>query len=265
MDRKIGLIGFGNMARALADGMLLTGAADPNQLYVCAKHEDKLRLNAAKRGITHVCATARQTAEQSDFVIVAVKPYLVEEVLTPIREVLRDRVVISVAAGVSFDRYEQILLPGTHHLTMMPNTPVAVGAGIILCEEKHSLTDQEFHEFRQLFSKLGMIESLPPSQFAVAGDLAGCGPAFTAMYLEALADGAVLYGLSREAAYRLASQMVLGTASLQLATGDHPGAMKDAVCSPGGLTIAGVAALENGGFRASVIDALSAIQKKKNE
>ncbi len=262
-DRKIGFIGFGNMAQAMTDGLLRSHAVAPEQICVCAKDSGRLRRRALERGIEHAYDTAREVAEDADLVIVAVKPYLVEEVVAPIREILSGKVVVSVAAGISFDRYEEILLPGTHHLTIMPNTPVAVGEGIILCEEKHSLTDEEFGEFCRLFSGLGMIQVLPASQFGIAGDLSGCGPAFAAMFIEALADGAVLYGLARPAAYRLASQMVLGTAKLQLETGSHPGAMKDAVCSPGGLTIAGVAELERNGFRGAVIDALGAVQKRK--
>ncbi len=259
---NIGFIGFGNMAQAMTDGLLLTGAAKPQQIFVCAKHWDKLAANAKKRGVVP-CRTAAETAEHAGLVVVAVKPYLVEEVLAPIGEALRGRIVICVAAGIGCSRLEELLPEGIHHLTVMPNTPVSVGEGVILCERQHTLTEEEFAVFRELFSKLGLVETLDASQFGIAGDLTGCGPAFTAMYLEALADGAVLYGLPRETAYRLAGQMIVGTGRLKLASGDHPGAMKDAVCSPGGLTIAGVASLERDGFRAAVIDALAAIQERK--
>ncbi len=259
---NIGFIGFGNMAQALADGLILTKAAEPLQLYACAATWDKLAANAASRGAT-ACRTAAEVVERSELVIVAVKPYLVEEVLAPVGELLRGKMLVSVAAGIGCDRLEEILPEGIHHLTIMPNTPVSVGEGVILCEQKHTFTEAEFARFKEIFSKLGLVETLGASQFGIAGDLAGCGPAFTAMYLEALADGAVLHGLPRQTAYRLASQMVVGTGKLWQAAGIHPGAMKDAVCSPGGLTIAGVASLERCGFRSAVIEALTAIQKKR--
>ena len=230
-------------------------------MYACAKNWDKLCANTEKRGMTP-CKDPKETAEQSDMVIVAVKPYMVEAVLTPIREILKDKIVISVAAGWPFEKYEKVLLPGTHHLSTMPNTPISVGEGILICENAHSLSDAEMDTFREIFSSIALVQMVDTSQLSVAGTLAGCGPAFTSMFLEALADGAVKQGLARDVSYRLASQMVAGTAKLQLESGAHPGAMKDAVCSPGGTTIVGVAALERRGFRSAVIDAIDAIESR---
>ena len=230
-------------------------------MYACAKNWDKLCANTEKRGMTP-CKDPKETVEQSDMVIVAVKPYMVEAVLAPIREILKDKIVISVAAGWPFEKYEKVLLPGTHHLSTMPNTPISVGEGILICENAHSLSDAEMDTFRQIFSSIALVQMVDTSQLSVAGTLAGCGPAFTSMFLEALADGAVKQGLARDVSYRLASQMVAGTAKLQLESGAHPGAMKDAVCSPGGTTIVGVAALERRGFRSSVIDAIDAIESR---
>lgn len=113
-----------------------------------------------------------------------------------------------------------------------------------------------------IFGKAALIVPVDTAQLSIAGTLAGCGPAFAAMFIEALADGAVKQGLPRALAYQLASQMVVGTGKLQLATGAHPGAMKDAVCSPGGTTIVGVAALERRGFRGAVIDAIDEIERR---
>lgn len=256
---KIGFIGFGNMARALVDGLLLKEAIRPEEIFVCAKNWEKLKKNAGERGV-NPCRTAEETAERSDMVIVAVKPYLVAEVLEPVRGLLRGKTVVSVAAGFPYDRYEEILLPGTHHLSTIPNTPVAVGEGIIVCEQRHSLTEEEYGQFEAIFSRIAVIQQVQTAQLSVAGNLSGCGPAFAAMFIEALADGAVKHGLPRELSYRLASQMVAGTGKMQQLLGTHPGAMKDAVCSPGGLTIKGVAALERWGFRGAVIDAMDAVE-----
>ncbi len=257
----IGFIGFGNMAQAIVEGLLLKNVLKPEQIYICAKNWDKLCKNADKHGVC-ACKTSREVAEHAEIVVVAVKPYLVEEVLSPILEILKEKIVVSVAVNILFEKLESFLLPGTHHISTLPNTPVAVGEGIILCEERHSLTEKEFEKIKELFSEISMVEVVDARHLGIAGTLSGCGPAFTAMFIEALSDGAVLHGLPRELSYQLASQMVVGTGKLQISTKRHPGAMKDAVCSPGGTTIKGVTALEQKGFRSAVIGAIDAIEQK---
>ena len=258
---KIGFIGFGNMAQAMAQGLLLKEAVKPDQLYACAKNWEKLCANTQPQGM-HPCRDAGELVAACDLVVVAVKPYLVAEVLALVKEQLAGKIVVSVAAGKPFAAYEEILAPGTHHLSTVPNTPISVGEGVIACESHHSLTEEEWALFCEVFGKAALIVPVDTAQLSVAGTLAGCGPAFAAMFIEALADGAVKQGLPRVLAYQLASQMVVGTGKLQLATGTHPGAMKDAVCSPGGTTIVGVAALERRGFRGAVIDAIDEIENR---
>lgn len=258
---KIGFIGFGNMAQAMAAGLLLRQAVQPGQLYACAKNWEKLRGNTEPRGM-HPCRDAAELVNSCDLVVVAVKPYLVADVLAPVKEQLAGKIVVSVAAGKPFAAYEEILAPGTHHLSTVPNTPISVGEGVIACESRHSLSEEEWALFCDIFGKAALIVPVDTAQLSIAGTLAGCGPAFAAMFIEALADGAVKQGLPRALAYQLASQMVVGTGKLQLATGAHPGAMKDAVCSPGGTTIVGVAALERRGFRGAVIDAIDEIERR---
>lgn len=258
---KVGFIGFGNMAQAIADGLLAQSAVKPEQIYACAKDWEKLCRNAGARGI-NACKDAGETARSSGIVIIAVKPYLVEEVVAPILDVLQSKIVVSVAAGMPFEKYESILLPGTHHLSTIPNTPVRVGEGIFICEKKHSLTGEEYKLVETLFSTIALVQPVETKQLSIAGTLSGCGPAFASMFVEALGDAAVKHGLPRDLSYRLASQMIAGTGKLQLESGAHPGAMKDAVCSPGGTTIVGVAALERKGLRSAVIDAIDAIETK---
>lgn len=260
-DVRVGFIGFGNMAQAMARGFLRRQALSPAQMYACAKDWEKLCRNAQGLGL-HPCRDAREVAKQADIVVVAVKPYLVREVLEPIKEELREKIVVSVAAGCLFEQYEDFLAPGTSHISTLPNTPVSVGEGVIVCERKHSLTEQEYERFKHIFGALGPVETVDTKQMGAAGVISGCGPAFAAMFIEALADGAVLHGLPRELAYKLASQMTAGTGAMQRATGEHPGAMKDAVCSPGGTTIVGVAALEKEGFRSAVIQAVDRIMNR---
>ena len=259
---KIGFIGFGNMAKAIADGLLATGTITPDQLAACANSWEKLCANTQPKGIRPF-KTAAETAEWADLVILAVKPHQIKEVTTPILDILRSRTVVSIAVEWIFEEYEKILLPGTHHLSTMPNTPVSICEGITLFEEKHSLDEEEYNLVTELFSKLGLVESVQTKKLSIAGTITACGPAFASMFIEALADAAVLHGLPRAASYRLVSQMLSGTGKLQLSTGDHPGQMKDAVCSPGGTAIVGVSTLENRGFRSAVIDAVDMIHKRR--
>ena len=259
---KIGFIGMGNMAGAMAQGLIASGAMDASHLYACARDWDKLCRNAQIIGFTPV-RDAATLVEAVDTVIVAIKPYQIQAVLPPLAAALRSRVVLSVAADWDFARMETVLAPGTHHLYVMPNTPVSVNEGVI-AEERHSLTEVEFAAVRTLLGNLGTVEILPTHLMGAGMTIAGCGPAFVAMMIEALGDAGVKYGLPRQTAYRLASQTLAGTGRLQLATGAHPGAMKDAVCSPAGSTIRGVAQLEKSGFRAAVLNAVDAILDKDN-
>ena len=211
----------------------------PGDIGACARDRAKLRRNTEPQGF-RAFDDAAAVAEFADLVVVAVKPYQVEAVLAPVREQLADKIVVSVAAGVTFDDCERMLAPGTHHLSIVPNTPVSVCEGFIVCERRHSLSDGEWRQVEALFSKIGLVLPMDTALLGISSAVCGCGPAFVAMFIEAL-----------------------GTGKLQLASGQHPGAMKDAVCSPGGTTIAGVAELERKGFRGAVIDAIDAIQNKK--
>ena len=258
---KLGFIGFGNMAQAMVKGLLLKEVLPADQIYACAKNWEKLERTTGSFGI-HPCHDAREVAEQADLVIVAVKPYLVKEVLEPVRDVLKEKAIVSVAAGLLFEQYEEILGTGYHHLSTQPNTPVSVGEGVFVCENRHSLTAEQFETFQNVFSNISLVQLVDTRQFGIAGVIGGCGPAYGAMFIEALADAAVLYGLPRELSYALASQMLAGTGKMQVEAKTHPGAMKDAVCSPGGITIKGVAELERKGFRGAVIDAIDAVMRK---
>lgn len=260
-DLKLGIIGFGNMGSSIATGLIRQGALSGNQIYACAKNWDKLCKNTQSKGI-NPCKTAKEVVDNVDMVIIAVKPYMIEEVITPIKQELQQKTVISIAANFPFAKYEEILLPGTHHLSTIPNTPVSIGEGIFICENTNSLSEAELKLFTELFSTISVVQFVDTKQLSIGGTVAGCGPAFASMFIEALADAGVMHGLSRQIAYRLASQMVVGTGKLQLETGTHPGAMKDAVCSPAGTTIVGVATLERKGFRSAVIDAIDAIESK---
>lgn len=134
------------------------------------------------------------------------------------------------------------------------------GEGIFITEDTHTLTDEEFTFAKELLETISLVKPVTPSQFSIAGTIAGCGPALTALFVEALGDAGVLHGLSRDLAYQLASQMIVGTGKMLVSSGMHPGVLKDGVCSPGGTTIVGVTTLERKGLRSAVIDAVDAIE-----
>ena len=167
--------------------------------------------------------------------------------------------VISIMWGWDYESYEKVLAPGTNHLSMVPNTPIAAGKGVVVAENTHSLTDEEIVNFHSLFDPIALVEFLDTSMLYQAGTVTSCAPAYAAMFIEALSDAAVKHGIPRAAAYRLVSAMVEGTGALQVETGKIPAAMKDAVCSPGGATIRGVEALELRGFRGDVMSAVDAV------
>ncbi|MCU9813281.1 MULTISPECIES: pyrroline-5-carboxylate reductase [Paraclostridium] len=260
-NTKIGFIGFGNMAKALAEGLIIKNVVKPNQIYACARNWDNLCKSTQANGI-NACKTSQELVNESDIVIIAVKPNVIPSIIEPIKENLKNKIVVSVAAGYTFEKYEELLLPETSHLSTIPNTPVSIGEGIIVAENRHSLSESECELVEELFSKIALLEFVDTHQLSIAGTISGCGPAFASMFIEALSDAAVKHGLTREASYKLASQMVLGTGKLQIETGKHPGAMKDAVCSPGGTTILGVTTLEKKGFRGAIVDAIDAIEEK---
>lgn len=253
--RKIGFIGMGNMASAMAKGFIASGAVQRGQLYACARDWDKLCRNADAIGFMPM-RTIDELIDAADIVIVAIKPYQIKDVLSPLAEKLCDKIVLSVAAGWDFECYEQILLPGTQHLYIMPNTPVEVCEGVLMLEEAHSLTPENHAEVCALLRHIGTVQILPAHLMNAGMAIAGCGPAFVAMMIEALGDAGVKYGLQRKTAYALAAQTLAGTGKLHLATGEHPAAMKDSVCSPGGTTIKGVTQLEKSGFRNAIISAI---------
>ncbi|MDD2217010.1 MAG: pyrroline-5-carboxylate reductase [Eubacteriales bacterium] len=258
---NIGFIGYGNIAQAIAKGLIDVGGYDNNKIFASAGNFDKLCKNAEKLGIKAL-KSVEQVARQSDLVIIAVKPYQIESVVAPVVDLLESKIIISVAATYTFEKYEKILNAGTSHISTIPNTPISVGEGVIICEKKHSLRPEELVIFSDIFEKIAILEFIDSDYLSVAGTLSGCTPAYTAMYLEALADAGVKHGLTRDAAYRLVAKMLCGTGRLYLENEVHPGIMKDNVCSPGGDTIKGVASLEKSGFRGAIIEAIDAVESR---
>ena len=257
---KIGFIGYGNMAGAAGKGLMLSGAVRPDQIYATAKNYEKLRAKAESQGI-HACETALEVCETCDVIFVGVKPYMVKDVMSPVRDALKNKVVISLAANTYCDTLMDVM-PDAHCVATAPNTPVSVCEGIFICEDDNTLTDDEKTFVQSLLENLGTFMWLDKDHMGIAGVIAGCSPAFVSMFMEALGDAGCKHGLTRPVVYKLIAQMLAGTGKMALASGDHPGQMKDAVCSPAGTTIVGVAALEKNGFRYAVIDAVDQIENK---
>ena len=254
--KKVGFIGYGNMASAMAKGF--KNKLYDLEIFGCAKNFESLKTRA--NGVITPFEDAYDVIKNSDIVVISVKPYMVYEICEKYKDILKDKIVVSVAVGVKFSDYEKMLLKGTSHISILPNVPVEVNEGIMICEKTHSLKEGELKEFVEIFSSLGIVEFVEDREFSVAGTIAGCGPAFCAMFIEALSDAGVKYGLRRELSYRLASQMILGTGKLQIEKDILPSKIKDSVTSPGGTTIKGVCGLEESGFRNAVIKAINKIE-----
>ena len=259
---KLAFIGLGNMGRAIASGLAKSGAVAAENIYGYAPSQDKLRAYCSETGI-HACASALEAVQQADTVLIAVKPYVIEGVLAQLKDALKGKALISVALGYDYARLSSLLDESTRVQFVMPNTPAMVGAGVMLFEQASSLNADERADIMQKFTALGVVEELPSHLMGIGGAVSGCGPAFCALVIEALADAGVKYGLPRPTAYRLASKTLSGTGEMQLQTGMHPGVIKDGVCSPAGTTIRGVEALERAGLRAAMLDAVQAVMEKK--
>lgn len=259
--KKFGFIGMGNMAGAILQGIVEKGGLSADDVYAFDPATEHLQEMARKLGF-HPCASNEEMLGKVDTVLVAVKPFLVEQTVAPLRDALKDKVLLSVAAGWDYDRYAEILDESTRHLFIMPNTPALVGEGMMLLEERNSLTETEVEQVVGLMSLVGEVQILPSALMDIGGTVSSCAPAFISLVIEAMADGGVMYGLPRPLAYKLASQAVSGTGKMVLKTGLHPGQLKDMVCSPKGSTILGVASLEKSGLRDAMITAIDTVMKR---
>lgn len=265
IDKKIGFIGNGNMASAIYKGMLLSGLAKPENIIVSALDPNKLAKKAEEIGFT-AAKSNREVVEKSDIIFLAVKPQYLGDVMVDIRPAVNaSKAFVSIVAGWTNVKLKASLGNEGRVLRVMPNTPLLVGEGMsCLCSE-NDLTEEEFIYIQSVFAQMGQVEVLDEKQIAIFSGIAGSSPAYTYMYIEALGDAACKWGLPRHVAYRVAAQAVLGAGKMVRDTGEHPGALKDAVCSPAGTTIVAVQALEDRGFRAAVMDCVDRCTEKFNQ
>ncbi len=263
--KKIGFIGMGNMAQAIVKGIIKSEKVMKENLLAYAPNQDKLKKNSEIYGFVPYSDIGKLISD-SDVIIIACKPYQIEGVISENKGKFMGKALISVAAGWTHESFRKLLGNDTRIQCVMPNTPAMVSEGVMLFEKENSLEKAELSQIKELFSTLGIVEELPTELMGIGGAISGCGPAFMNLMMEAYADAAVKYGISRDMAYRLVSQTMLGSAKLQLETGLHPGVLKDAVCSPNGTTIRGVSTLEEKGFRTACISSIDTIMSfKKNK
>ena len=264
--KQIGIIGIGNMGGAIARGLLESGYIRPSELAVC-DHDPAAaaRLLQAWPAVTAFDLPA-DLCEECAFVVFAVKPHMLADLLRECGDALLDRAVISIAAGWTVDMLREALAPlGARWLRVMPNTPALVGEGMTALCEDTTLTEDELAFAKGIFDSVGKTELLPERMFDGVTAVSGSSPAYVFMMIEAMADAAVMEGIPRKKAIAMAAQSVLGSALMVLNTGEHPAVLKDNVCSPGGTTIDAVAELEAKGFRSAVISAMSVCAEKSRK
>lgn len=258
---KIGFIGMGNMAIAIAGGLIGKNVYAKENIYAFAPNQDKLKKNSEVIGFTPL-ASVEELADICDTVIIACKPYQIADVLAVVGSKMTGKNLISIAAGWTYESFASIL-SDVKIQCIMPNTPAMVGEGVFLFEETNSLDKEDKALLTTMFEALGVVVDMPTRLMGIGGAVSGCGPAFMDLVMEAYADAAVKYGIARPTAYKLIAQTMLGSAKLQMETGKHPGVLKDEVCSPNGTTIRGVASLEENGLRSACIKSIDAIMDSK--
>lgn len=259
-----GFIGIGNMGGAIAAAA--AKAHDPGDMLVSAGHPEKAAEFAARYGMT--AATNEEIAKNCKFVVLGVKPQFMAGVLgtlRPILEVRTDCVLVTMAAGMTMQQIASFVGGGYPVIRIMPNTPARIGQGVIQYDWNDRCCREDVDAFLSVLGSAGHVSHLPERLIDAGSAVSGSGPAFAAMFIEAMADGGVICGLPRQTAMEFAARTLIGTAELMLASGDHPGKLKDAVCSPGGSTIQGVRALEKGGFRSAVTEAIVSTWEKNKE
>lgn len=251
---KIGFIGMGNMGYSMLKGVL--NYLNPQDIiFTCLSSEKKEKISN-ETGVRYVESNA-ECANSAKYIILAVKPQVYNTVLKNIQNVITEEsVIISLAPGITIAAIKEELGADIKVVRAMPNTPALVGEGMTgICYENGELDFAEKEFVEQFFNSFGKVVTVPEKLMSGVVCASGSSPAYVYMFIEALADSVVKYGIPRQEAYKLVAQTVLGSAKMVLETGEHPGKLKDNVCSPAGTTIQGVAALEEFGFRNAIIKA----------
>ena len=257
---KYGFIGCGNMGGAIAKAL-----AKKTTDFAITDRSGKARTLAAELGCAY--ADSANIAMNAERIFLAVKPQMMAGVLANLRPILREKkpLLITMAAGLTMQQIQEMAGATLPVIRIMPNTPVAVGKGLTLYCANNMVPAPLVKDFLSDMEFSGILDPVDEHLFDAAGTVSGCGPAYLYMFIEAMADGAVACGVPRAKAMEYAAATMAGAAQMVLETKQHPGALKDAVCSPGGSTIAGVKALEDGAFRSTVMSCIMAATKRNSE
>jgi len=263
--KKVGFVGGGNMGEALIRGLVESNLVPSDAIAVTDVRAERTRQLAEQYGVRPLTGNVA-LATASDVVILAVKPQIMAPVLREVLPALSRRpLLISLAAGVSTATIQSVLGKYQRLIRVMPNTPALVLEGVTAIAKTPGLEVEDLETAQEIFTAVGKVVVLDEEQLDAVTGLSGSGPAYIAIVIESLADGGVKMGLDRTTAMTLATQTVLGAATLLAETGLHPGTLKDMVASPGGTTIAGIAALEEGGIRTTFIRAVERATLRSRE
>lgn len=262
LNRKIGFIGAGKMAQAIIGGILQANKIPAENIMASAASNETI-IYIKERYTIKATTNNRAVAEHADILFLAIKPNLHSSVIEEIRDCIKPHsLIITIAAGISLKFLEESFSKRVKAIRSMPNTPSLIGEGMsALCANQY-VTRDDLAEVINIFSCFGKAEVVHEGLMDSIPAISASSPAYVYMFIEALADGGVKNGLSREQSYKLAAQAVLGAAKMVLETGQHPGELKDQVCTPGGATIEAVAELEKKGFRAAILSAMEKCTKK---
>lgn len=255
-----GFLGCGNMGGAVARAL-----SKSTKDIIITDRSGRARQLARELGIGY--GSTEEIVDTCGCIFLAVKPHMMEQLLLPLQGALQRRksLLITMAAGLSISRIEQMAGGPLPVIRIMPNTPVAVGAGMTQYCCNGLVSDAMEAAFLAAMAPSGRLDALEEGLMDAASALSGCGPAYMYLFLEALADGAVACGIPRAKAMEYAAATMAGAAKMVQETGLHPGTLKDAVCSPGGSTIAGVRVLEQHGFRGAAMDCVAAAYEKNQK
>jgi len=262
LEKKIGFIGCGNMARAIISGLVNSGLIAPANILVWDRKAETNQQMAQQYGIS-AAESAEALAREADILFGAVKPNVILKVLSDLAGVMKkDALVVSIAAGVTLDSLAGVLGHDRKIVRVMPNTPALVNEGMTSVTPNVLVEPQEVDDIVAIFESFGKAAVVNEYLIHAVVGVSGSAPAYVFMFIEAMADAAVLGGMPRAQAYEFAAQAVKGAAQMVIETGTHPAELKDQVCSPGGTTIEAVKALEENGFRAAVMNAMQRCMAK---
>ncbi|MEJ6949507.1 pyrroline-5-carboxylate reductase [Natronospora cellulosivora (SeqCode)] len=270
---KLGIIGLGKMGTSLLKGIVKKEIYLPNDIIGSDLNAD-IRESNENYFFIRTCKKNTEVVKKSDIIILAVKPQVMANVLKEIAPYSEKKIIISIAAGIDIEKIKNHLAETCRVVRVMPNTPamvnqavsaVAVDPNFKSDNESQNILSKDLEKVDEILASVGEVVHVEENMMDAVTGLSGSGPAYIYLLIEALSDGGVLMGLSRDISMKLAAQTVLGAASMVMETGKHPGELKDMVTSPAGTTIKAIESLEQNGFRSSIISAVKASAERSKE